>query len=81
MTITVGASLDEDMCDEIKSEVEEIRTSRVGFFEGEGEGSVVVGESDGAGLGLAVTGEKDGSAVTGEEDGLSVGYGLGLGVG
>lgn len=50
----------------------EIHTSRVGFIEGEGEGSGVVGVSDGAGLG---------SAVTGEEDGLSVGYGLGLGVG
>ena len=81
MTIKVGASLDEDMCDEIKSSMLEIHTSRVGFIEGEGEGSAVVGESDGAGLGSAVTGEKDGSAVTGEEDGLSVGYGLGLGVG
>ncbi len=37
----------------------QIHTSGVGFFEGDGEGS----------------------AVTGETEGLSVGYGLGLGVG
>ncbi len=50
----------------------QIHTSSVKFFEGDGEGSGVVGVSDGDGLG---------SAVTGETEGLSVGYGLGLGVG